>query len=331
MYIPHPVFSVTETVCIVMHMPPNPRNAAARIKRSPSHWIAERLVQPTVNSAMPKITTRIGVGNIHRNQRLKKARITRKTMIHPQTFAIVFTDLVSASGTVTFFCWLRTVPQLLPPGSSIPTASAEKMWINQRSHGEDRWEKTDATIPNRKDGPALLQNPSILRASCFLSCPLAKQSATAWAPAGYPPRRPIKNMDSLPCGMRQSLLIGESSLLCMPEIDPVSRMDSIKKGRREGITVMRQRVIPSWAPAMAVFVSRIIKSIPIDAKRPVLILFFNSDHLRRIYAAKGNIIPPATYAFTKRRLCNGPKDKLYGTVDAGGGPAGRTTPGTSAD
>ena len=54
--------------------------------------------------------------------------------------------------------------------------------------------------PKIKLGPQFEQNPNICSASCFESSFRRYASPIAFAPTGYPPRIPVKNITSAPAG-----------------------------------------------------------------------------------------------------------------------------------
>lgn len=117
------------------------------------------------------------------NQRLQKAMTTRNRMIHPQTRAMVLMLLSSA-------CWIdmeRFADEALGLGFGgriLAVMTALSRWIPHISQGIHACGKAAAVIPKMKDGPALLQKPSIRVAAPSDRCPACLASATARAPVG---------------------------------------------------------------------------------------------------------------------------------------------------
>ena len=117
------------------------------------------------------------------NHRLQKAMTTRNRMIHPQTRAMVLRLLSSA-------CWIdmeRFAGEALGLGFGgriLAVMTALIRWMLHRSQGIHAWGNTAAVIPKMKDGPALLQKPSIRAADPSDRCPACLASATARAPVG---------------------------------------------------------------------------------------------------------------------------------------------------
>ena len=112
-------------------------------------------------------------------------------------------------------------------------------------------------MPKMKAGPALLQKPSIRRASLAVSCPFCHAWVTHRAPTGYPPINPTNSSGAAPSGILQRRHMGHKNRKLMPKVDSVRTVDRIKKGNRDGITTFRHRSIPSATPAKAVMESRI--------------------------------------------------------------------------
>lgn len=236
-----------------------------------------RLQQPLASSRSPVKNIRMFLGSIQRNQRKEKVRITRKRITHPHTDAITDNALCKASDKVIWVTESCLTGVLSTEGIRLATRSALSSWIIQSIHAYPGDGNCDATMPKRNAGPALLQKQSIRWACIFDSCPVLYAAATHWAPTGYPPRKPVTKSVSLPSGIRQILPRGRSMLQWIPDRDPVMRMDRIKKGKSEGITVCMHSVIPSCAPCRAVFPSRIKSSIPIAAQIPeIKFLLFKS-------------------------------------------------------
>ena len=107
------------------------------------------------------------------------------------------------------------------------------------------------------------------------------------------------NSDSLPCGIRMQRPKSRSGFDFVPDNAEVKRLDRKMNGNNDGITVVTQSLIPSFAPYSAVFVSSIKTSMPKKAAMPVRILCFTFHHLARIYATAGKIITASSYAFEK--------------------------------
>lgn len=160
-------------------------------------------------------------------------------------------------------------------GSSIPVIIAERIWMPHRTHGIHHHENLPAAMPNRKAGPALLQNPSILLALFVESLPSCHAAEIHCAPTGYPPSNPTASKLSAPMGIPQIRPRGRRKTDEPPPMLDVSIMERMKKGRRDGITTLRHKSIPSAAPDKAVWLSIINISIPIPDKTAVTILRFN--------------------------------------------------------
>lgn len=117
------------------------------------------------------------------NQRLQKAMTTRNRMIHPQTRAMVLRLLSKA-------CWIdmeRFAEEALGLGFGgriLAVMTALSRWIPHKSQGIHACGKAAAVIPKMKEGPALLQKPSIRVAAPSDKCSACLASATARAPVG---------------------------------------------------------------------------------------------------------------------------------------------------
>ena len=133
----------------------------------------------------------------------------------------------------------------------------------------------EAMTPNRKAGPALLQNP-IIRAALRL---LREPFSTAWeitcAPIGYPPNIPTKNRDSEPCGIFKRAAIGRMTVE-EPDNKSVKRTDTRKKGNKDGIKTRIQSSTASAAPLTAVLVSSIKSIMHRETINGLYIFFSNS-------------------------------------------------------
>ena len=75
-------------------------------------------------------------------------------------------------------------------------------------------------------------------------------------------------MDSAPSGSRNNFPRGENAAPGYPKNALVMIPDKTKKGKREGMTVCRQRLIPSCAPDSAGLLSRIKIQMHTIAPRP---------------------------------------------------------------
>lgn len=167
----------------------------------------------------------------------------------------------------------------------------------QRSQLISEDENREDVMPNKKEGPVLLQNASIRRAVCFVMCPSRYACAALWAPTGYPPKKPTSKIPSVPAGVPHSFVSHRSPREIRLPCSVLTRIfESTKKGNREGITVLRHSCKPSLAPARAVRVSMIRKNMPaaaMDADRSCCFCF-KLVHLRRIYALFGKFIPDSS-------------------------------------
>lgn len=128
-------------------------------------------------------------------------------------------------------------------------------------------------MPNKKAGPALLQNASMRCAVCGESCPALYASAIPCAPTGYPPRNPDISSGSAPVGIPHNWPILPKKGSWNPDNVLFSKIDSTKNGNKDGMTVIRQSCTPLCAPARAVFPSKINISIPKQAPRPARSVF----------------------------------------------------------
>ena len=78
---------------------------------------------------------------------------------------------------------------------------AERIWINHKSQMKILLVKNCPITSNIKPGPALLQNPSNLLAVDLSIFPSVYASYIHFAPTGYPPSKPNRNIDSHPVGI----------------------------------------------------------------------------------------------------------------------------------
>ena len=114
-------------------------------------------------------------------------------------------------------------------------------------------------------------------ASSLDRLPDRNADTAACAPAGYPPKIPANKTDSDPAGIEQMLPSDCMNAVEMPEKDCVIKFVSIKNGKSDGITQLRQNAIPSCVPLMAVSPSKISIRMPTAEKNPVhRFLFFRS-------------------------------------------------------
>ena len=162
---------------MVTQTPPKANSPEQMTNRNPKSSIFPNAQQPLVSSRIPESTTCTSEGKAQKIHRFPKAKITRNRTTHPHTLAMALMADWRANGNVTG--WHNEGVRHLPlfPGRSIPTSTALVIWINQSSHTVRISPKAGPIIPNRKEGPALEQNPIILRASCLLSCPCLKAEA----------------------------------------------------------------------------------------------------------------------------------------------------------
>ena len=171
--------------------------------------------------------------------------MTRKSMTQPHTCAVTIRAFLSAPDEL--MCPAES-PFVLVEGAlgkAKALNTADRIWIPHSHQAIDGLENRTPVIPKRKAGPALLTNPSILFACGSDRVSFRYPSATACAPVGYPPRRPIKNKDSAPWGICRSLPTGRRNLICFPDKFPVSSMDRKKNGNKEGITVNEHSAMAS--------------------------------------------------------------------------------------
>ena len=125
------------------------------------------------------------------------------------------------------------------------------------AQAEEGEENILPSIPKIKDGPALLQKPSIRFALLLSKLPAWAACEMACAPTGYPPKIPMRKIDSVPSGNRRTRPKGRSIEIFFPESRFVSKTDKKKKGISDGITVLIHNSKPSRAPIRALCESTI--------------------------------------------------------------------------
>lgn len=147
--------------------------------------------------------------------------------------------------------------------------TADTMWIVQSNSGVDFCVNKGDNIPKIKAGPALLQKPSILRASSLVRAWFLYACAILCAPTGYPPRNPRRSNDSLPLGILQSFPNGRRRGMLAPKLTELMIAENIKKGNKEGIIVYKHKVMPSFAPFKDVCASIIKINIMTEERIPI--------------------------------------------------------------
>ena len=154
------------------------------INRNPSFGIPLRAQHPFESSSTPESVIRTSFGNNQRIHRSRKHSITLHKITQPQICAMETNAFFAACGSV------MGVDEPIATWSwdlfGIITAvnTALRIWINHNTQIVALLLNWDAMIPKRKDGPALLQNPSILSACLLLMHPVSQAWATACAPDG---------------------------------------------------------------------------------------------------------------------------------------------------
>lgn len=151
---------MTDDVCILTQTPPKESMQEQIMKRSLSSVIAESSQHPLESSSKPIMNTFTSGGKIQSIHFSKKDMKTRKIVIHPQTVAVTFKDDLSASEK-EILCFREGDDSLInPTGWQKETNSALRICINQSNQIFSLLSKKLDTIPNKKAGPALLQNRS---------------------------------------------------------------------------------------------------------------------------------------------------------------------------
>jgi len=166
------------------------------------------------------------------------------------------------------------------------TRIAERIWIPQSCQSIHLFGKLFIKIPNRKAGPALLENASILSASALDMCPFSHSSDTAFAPTGYPLRMPVRKIPTEPGEIPMTLPIGLHIGKADTRMAVVSMLDSTKNGKIDGIMLCKHRSAADCPAIRAVLESRISKSNPRPAKIPFMyrlpIQFTSQESMRQM-------------------------------------------------
>ena len=115
---------------------------------------------PLDSSKRPINRTLAWAGKNHRSQRSAKAISTRNRTTQPQMIDITVIVCLKMPATDRETVLLLNSAVSMVHGCICAVARAPKICSSQRAHIIHLSEKQAAAIPKRKDGPALLQNPS---------------------------------------------------------------------------------------------------------------------------------------------------------------------------
>ena len=152
----------------MIQIPPKESIHEHRTNRSFGSDIMVSSQHPLVSSRIPINRTCTQSGSNHRNQALQKVMMIRNKVTQQQTSSIA----LAADKIGDTSCFLITDGELVDSswnfGVITAVSAALRIWISQRNHTVRLFLKKAEIIPNRKDGPALLQKDRRRSASLLL-------------------------------------------------------------------------------------------------------------------------------------------------------------------